>query len=408
MRCFILAIPFLCLGIFRVGAAAEPWPLGTFTLGSPVTTNVPPGFTAYSFTVSNCPRVTQPMNGTFGIAGPTQGSSPRGLVIFFTGGPGSEWWSEQQAGPPELLRAFLEDLRAQGFTIVQVKWSGTWHHSSPGNDAGTAHLGCRPATVIKYIHDRYYLPMGIPRRRGQAGFCITGNSGGASQVGYALSHYGLESILDVVIPTGGPPHSVLEKCMLAASTDPYFYNEGTRARIDKGFGFFNNDGPGFRQDASFTPRWQEESVATGGSDYDHPMTRVHFIQGAQDRGMQTVGGDYYNRLRSEGTWFASWEIAPDTQHETYASASGRAALRAAILGTVVSAPSMADGRFEFSVSGPANYNYTVESSANLSDWTAVQTQQGPFTFRDATAGSAPARFYRVMTRPEPPAGAVVR
>ena len=27
--------------------------------------------------------------------------------------------------------------------------------------AGQAHLACRPATLIKYLHDAYYLPMGI-------------------------------------------------------------------------------------------------------------------------------------------------------------------------------------------------------------------------------------------------------
>ena len=37
-----------------------------------------------------------------------------------------------------------------------------------------------------------------------AASCATGNSGGAMQVSFLLSHYGLEEILSAVVPTGGP------------------------------------------------------------------------------------------------------------------------------------------------------------------------------------------------------------
>jgi len=142
--------------------------------------------------------VSNSIQGFWAIA-PHQGTA-RGFAVFFTGGDGTGWWSTQV---PELSELVAE-LRSLGFTVAQARWVSNWLESSPGNDAGQAHLACRPATLIKYLHDNYYLPMGITNHMpGMAGFCISGNSGGSSQVGYALSHYGLDDILDVVIPTGG-------------------------------------------------------------------------------------------------------------------------------------------------------------------------------------------------------------
>lgn len=40
---------------------------------------------------------------------------------------------------------------------------------------------------------------------------MTDNSGGSSQVSYALELYGFEGILDAVIPTSNPPHAAQEK-----------------------------------------------------------------------------------------------------------------------------------------------------------------------------------------------------
>src|SRR5439155_25769229 len=114
--------------------------------------------------------------------------------------------------------ALVDELRSLGFTVAQARWVTSWLESSTNDAAGQAHLACRPATLIKFLHGNYFLPMGVTNQQpGIAGFCISGNSGGSSQGGYALSHYGLDDILDVVIPSGGPPHSALAKsCMTNA------------------------------------------------------------------------------------------------------------------------------------------------------------------------------------------------
>ncbi len=297
--------------------------------------------------------------------------------MLFTGGPGSEWWTDQVPEAP----ALADELRAQGFTVVQAKWSGSWHETAAGNDAGTAHLGCRPATVIRYVYDNYYLPLGVaPARIGQAGFCITGNSGGASQVSYALSHYGLENILNVVIPTGGPPHSALAKSLMNnPGEEGYWYPLETRRTIDRSFGFLDGNGPGARQDPTFIPRWLEESVSTGGSDYNHPTTRIHFIIGSQDQGMQTVLRDYSLRLRNEGSPFVTVEIAPGTPHLVIATTAGRAAFKAAILAN------RNPPQFDFDGDGKANQAVYRDGT-----WYLLQSQAGFSAVQFGIASDIPA------------------
>ncbi len=253
----------------------------------------------------------------------------RGLIVLFTGSGGATWWTDQV---PEAA-GFAEDLGALGFWIIQVRWTQYWLTSSPGVDAGTAHMACRPATVIKYLHDTYYVPLGIPKQVGRAGFCVSGNSGGATQITYALSHYGLDDILDVVVPSSGPPHGALAKsCLEKPGEEAYWFDLDTRQFIDTAFGYQDGNGPAATLDATFTARWLEESQSTGGNDYVHPTTRIHFIIGANDNpAIGKVSGDYSGRLIAEGSPQVTVEVAPNTPHRIMSSPEGRAALWAAIL-----------------------------------------------------------------------------
>jgi hypothetical protein len=305
---------------FCASIHADPLPLGSFLPKGDAMTGCPAGFRCSAFEVG-CSGVTRNANGFLAV---NETHAPRrGVLVFFTGGSGGGWWTDQGGD----IAAFGERLRGLGFTIVQVRWGTNWLESSPGNEAGTAHLGCRPATVIRHIHET--VNGNVPQNgRGRCGFCVTGNSGGASQVSYAISHYGLDTILDGVFPTGGPPHADLTKACL----DPqYGYDLGTRHFLDRGFGFFDQRGPCAARDASFTPRWMEESIGTGGNDYDHPFTRVHVIIGERDRGMQQIAATYIDRLRAAGTAL-TYTIAVNTPHGVFSTEAGRAAIEAAILG----------------------------------------------------------------------------
>ena len=303
--------------------------LGTAQMNSAQDPLCRPGTVCQGIAVT-CAGVIRTIPAFVAVSNPT--GSPRGVVVFTTGSGG-----ETYALAGNARSALLDQLRADGFKVVQLRWDANWIEAARGNDAGTARLACRPATAFKWIHDIHFVPLGIQRStNGRCGFCITGNSGGATQVSFALSHYALDNILDGVFPTGGPPHAALAKaCMRRTGEEDFWFADDTRAFIDRGFGFYEN-GPCYRSDASFIDRWNQASVATGatgGSDYTHPVTRIHFIRGEFDDGMRAPSEEYRARLIAGGSPWVSMEIAAGTQHAVLGSEVGRNAVRAAILAT---------------------------------------------------------------------------
>ncbi|MDQ3389552.1 MAG: hypothetical protein M3483_08620 [Gemmatimonadota bacterium] len=319
-----------CTAADPAGPEPERPDSATYSLGSLRTTSAmasdcPPGQSCQGIVVT-CPGVTADAPAFVAVANPT--GPPRGVVLFTTGGSGMGWVFRARS-----REALLDQLLADGFRVVQLAWETNWLESSPGNDAGTARLGCRPATVVRWVYDQHFAPLGIARSSdGLCGFCISGNSGGATQSSYPLSHYGLEGILDAVIPTGGPPHAALTKaCLRRPGEEAFWFADDTRNFIDRGFGYFEGSGPCFRSDAAFAPGWNQASVATGGTDYFHPNTRIHFLLGARDTPMHGPAGDYAARLRAEGTTRVTVEMVPNTGHAVGGTEEGQAAIRSAIL-----------------------------------------------------------------------------
>lgn len=322
-----LVIFFLLIFCLRIDAQEDlPFEIGAFRYLSEKPEDCPEGYQCSAFEV-RCTG-SEPAKGVIAHATNTAGN-PKGLIMLFKGGEGTTYWTQ-----PPVAYQMAEEFRLKGYDIVQVKWIDSWLLSSPGLDAGIARLAGRPATVIKHVYDEFYVPLEKGASEGVVTeFCLTGNSGGASQISYALSHYGLDTILDVVVPTGGPPHASLARSMLQRpGEEDYWYSERRRAFIDKGFGFFDDNGPGVRHDPSFVERWNQESVATGGNDYYHPYTRLHFIIGGDDRDMYHVSKDYIYRLFEAGNPDITLQIVPGTPHNILRTDGGRAALTKALIG----------------------------------------------------------------------------
>lgn len=322
---------FTVLAAIAVGAVLlascqpPPNPRGQLTLRSGSDPSCPVGSTCQPFTVSACPGVAADGPGVFAIGEPTSGVARRGTVAFFSGGGGGAWWSGGHA-------AFLATLRQDGFRTVEVRWEQPWSDAAPGERTGTAKLACRPATAIAWIHDHLYDPATSgPTVRGRCGFCVTGNSGGSSQISYSLELYGLEDELDAIIPTSGPPQAAQEKGCLDVPGFEYL-TSGNRDIIDGAFGYLRGDGPcaahgvGF----DFSAQWRSNSVETAGGDYDHPKTRVQFIFGAQDHtNSPTHGRTYEQALIDHGSPLVSEVVVANMGHGI-GSPDGLAALRAAL------------------------------------------------------------------------------
>ena len=64
---------------------------------------------------------------------------------------------------------------------------------------------------------------------------------------------------------------------------------------------------------------------------------------------------------------------------------------------MLSSPSSVNDGFQLNVEGVGGIKYAVESSSNLTDWTAIVTNQSPFTFLDTNVVADPQRFYRAVS-----------
>jgi hypothetical protein len=305
-------------------AAAPTLPLGTLVTTAAVDGACPSGHTCQGI------KITCPVGGSARafVAKASSYGDARGVVATFSGGSGNAYEFTSAA---EL--AMVEQLRGDGFTIVQVRWVDPWLRASVGTNAGAHRLACRPATVVPWIRNTIYTPLNVPPLEvGRCGFCITGNSGGGTQVSYALSHYELDGILDAVIATSGPTHGAIEKgCSHLSQDSAYWYPLNIAKIVDSSRGYSKN-GPCQTHNLTWASAWREEGVSTGGSDYYHPTTRVHLIIGALDASwVKMNAGDYKDRLLIDGSPMVSSETIDGMGHGLPDSPAGREALRQALL-----------------------------------------------------------------------------
>jgi hypothetical protein len=82
-----------------------------------------------------------------------------------------------------------------------------------------------------------------------------------------------------------------------------------------------------------------------------------------------------------------------TLHVAAASTQIAAALTTV---TGLATPNDTGKQYAFDVSGVAGDSYVVQASANLQDWTAVQTNIAPFTFIDTNVDGTAQQFYRAV------------
>src|ERR1041385_1723918 len=306
---------------------SAPWPLGRLSVLYSVTPPCLSGYRCTAVKIDQCNGVSQAITGVLAASAPT--APARGMVLFFSGSKGTEWWTtgSAQAEP------FLQGLRALGFWVVQVRWKDPWLLSAPGEDAGSAHMACRPATVINWAHANLYVPLGLQSAPEQCGFCITGNSGGSGEVAYALTFYGLDPILDAVVPTSGPTHTALsEGCLRNTGEDHYWFSNSESISIDSSFGFNQQAGACYNHDASYVSEWDAESLDIGGNRLVYPTTRVEILLGAKDcSDAPAHGAAFYDAISAAGTPFAAMNVVANMAHPVQTSANGLAELQNALL-----------------------------------------------------------------------------
>lgn len=229
-----------------------PDSIGTIAEADGGARGCPAGFSCEAVTVT-CPGVPTPTKAQLATRHAPRAS---GTVVFFSGESGRSWW----AGPASPAATTIEELAREGLTLVQVRWPEGWSNAQPGQRVGLRALSCRPATVLWHLARTH--GSSEPGTGRCQPLCATGNSGGASQLAYALADHEAGRLLDTVVLTSGPPHAALsEGCAPSASERSVAERfEPVAARgIDAAYGY-TGAGPCARGDASFIDRWIEDDI----------------------------------------------------------------------------------------------------------------------------------------------------
>ncbi len=271
---------------------------------------------------------------TVALKFPTDPAVPtRGLVLFVTGADGVVFYSGLDPSMTESGRV-MDDIRNQGFVVAQFRWdSPGWQTSPIDQPNGPATQACLPATVMSYVHDTYFVPLGITRGRRKCGFCVTGNSGGGSVLGYALARYGLDPMIARAVLSSGPTHASLTKGCY--SEDGYKYATDNRRHIDLTYGFADDTslGPCNQRDPAYADEFERDSLvsSTVAGDFAHPDTAVTMVMGELDSDRwHNMAQLYEDVLVGAGT-IATTVVVPGAGHNLRDTPAGMGAIRAALL-----------------------------------------------------------------------------
>jgi len=277
------------------GGGAPTGPLGVVTKSEPVAcsgvnaSNGTANASCYKLTVS-CPDVAN-QDMTVKVNAPAGASL--GTVLFTIGGGGSGWYDQRFTYGTLELNTLID----ANFTTAQLNWSinpvgfptaGTFAGwlTGPGGPLKTA---CRWATAAKWVHDN----SGITRAN--TAFCATGNSGGSGAIAYALAHYDLDSLFDMVEETAGPPYTRIDKgCICdAASVQPTPCGQGTLSEcflgdaqlfIDPSYDPLGNvcSSAESTHSTADAAMFLNDSIMGSTPKLSYPNTIVRFVFGGQD------------------------------------------------------------------------------------------------------------------------------
>lgn len=291
-----------------------PDPLGTATSSTISCPSSPLAGSCFALAVA-CPGVA---DSTVDVKVIRPSGSSRGTVMFVTGGGGLSFYEDDFKGNGGLV---VQAVTQAGYTAVEFNFSASsqgWL-TGPG---GPRKLACRFATATKWVYDQ------IHNDSVTSPFCATGQSGGAGAVAYALAHYGLGSILDMVEETSGPPFGRIDHgciCNQPSSAGPCgqgLLSEcyGTASTIlDAAYGSTICSDAERTGDTSNASLFFQDSLTSSDATLAYPTTDVHMVFGGQDNsGAVLQGMDWASLIETK----VSIDCVPDAPHQIAAVSDG--------------------------------------------------------------------------------------
>jgi len=264
--------------------------------------------------VVSCPGLKD-LRAQVRITEPAADKQVRGTVVLGSGGNGAGFYGGQEGG-----QTLVRELAAMGFRVVDRAWDGGW----PTQEGGLKKEACRYATLLTWIHSRVHTG---------GKFAATGNSGGSAEIGYALTTYGRSAILDVAIPTSGPPVARLDyACVTQASPE---WAALCSSIVPRGVmecvpGCVLGPNNGICKQVGPQPtaaQLLDDSVVHPAAVLDYPKTKLYFLFGALDCGEPVpVGLTFATKVTSEKVIL----FVPRTPHALFSTVEGREAIRNAL------------------------------------------------------------------------------
>ncbi len=287
MKAWALGGPALLLGaavLAPLGLPQEPdgarGALSNLELTGGEVADCPASSECFAFRVQ-CPG----LGNRTGVLSLREAADPVGLVLLHNGGKGTAYWAKTNQSQDALA-----DLQAANLTTVQIKWNAAWLRSG-STAAGPIVLSCRPATVITWVFHNWYAPLNLTAN-GTCGFCYTGNSAGAIAGAYAMTRYGAGELLDAAIFTSGPPIAdVASACIRTAGSEHLLLPRRGQRHTDHLYGVPRN-GPCLTDDASWMPRWQNDSLDAPGGQWNL-STEAYFLFGSRDNTAYVAQGEFF-------------------------------------------------------------------------------------------------------------------
>ena len=211
-----------------------------------------------------------------------------GTVIFLGGGWGKLWYGDGSEHRIGIINGMLDE----GYETYEIRWLGEFGWGTDNFGQGFKKLSRGTSDIIRWIVTN------IASNSDVVG--ATGQSGGANELAYGLAIHDLESILDVIVLTGGPGRiDLVALCQMDAPS--------VQGMVDYVMGW---QGDGDYCTTGNCPEWviqalQSESIITPllyeSRDYDYPNTQVIFIEGENDI-YAPQGRKFFDAITSTKQW----------------------------------------------------------------------------------------------------------
>jgi hypothetical protein len=271
-------------------------PLGTAsgqTITCPADPNITIGGTCYSVALS-CAGIAD-FNASLWVNTPT--TTPVGTVMLTSGGNGDGLYWNSFAFGSNVVNGLLQ----AGYITVQTSFGQNFTNTPAAGwvagPGGIRRVACRYAALAKWVQDHI--------NPSATAMCATGNSGGAALIGYALTHYGEESLFKMVEPTSGSPISRLDyscECSQPDLPDPCHPSQlATQcAGLDNAEKFID---PAYTapicsqavrsHSTANSAQFLSDSALSPEATLAYPHTAVHFLWGGQDVSSAPVMGQLW-------------------------------------------------------------------------------------------------------------------